>query len=92
MIEINWGRPLKFVVSTFGDTQEFSTIEQAQYWLRKRWPVADRERDQAIEKIDAAMHCMTTVGTAREAFCVAAKTAGFTADFVAVETSAVPQY
>lgn len=77
MMEINWGSPLTFVVSQEGDTQKFTTIEQALYWLRKKWPIADRNRDLAIEHVDAAMHCLTTVGAARSAFISAAKTAGF---------------
>lgn len=36
MIEINWGDPITLVVSPRGATKNFSTIEQAQYWLRKR--------------------------------------------------------
>lgn len=78
MIEVHWGRPFTLVVSADGATQKFTTIEQAQYWLRKRWPVSDRERDLAIEQVDAAMHCMTSVDVAREAFMSAAETAGFT--------------
>lgn len=85
MIEINWGSPLTLVVSPLGDTQEFSTIEQAQYWLRKKWPVADCERDRAIEEIDAAMHCLTTVSAARRAFSLAARTAGFAPDLASLE-------
>ncbi|GHG90665.1 DUF982 domain-containing protein [Pseudodonghicola xiamenensis] len=77
MIEINWGKPLTFVVSEDGDTQKFTTIEQARYWLRKKWPVADRDREHAIEQVDAAMDCLTTVDAARKAFVSAAKTAGF---------------
>lgn len=91
MIEINWGSPLSFVVSRTGDIQKFSTIEQAHYWLSKKWPVADRERDSAIEQIDAAMHCLATVGAAREAFSLAATTAGFKADCGSAETNAVLQ-
>ena len=77
MIEIHWGRPLTLVVSADGETQKFTTIEQAHYWLRKKWPVADNKRDLAIEQVDAAMHCLTTVDAARQAFMSAAETAGF---------------
>jgi len=44
MIEIYWGEPLSLVISPEGDVQKFSTIEQAQYWLRRKWPVADAAR------------------------------------------------
>ena len=80
MIEINWGNPITLVVSPEGGTQKFTTIEQASHWLRQKWPVADRDRDAAVGQIDAAMHCMGTVGAAREAFLSAAKTAGFKPD------------
>lgn len=40
MIEINWGKPMTFVVSPTGDTTKFTTIEQAYYWIREKWPVA----------------------------------------------------
>ncbi|WP_417676344.1 DUF982 domain-containing protein [Pseudodonghicola sp.] len=90
MMEINWGSPLTFIVSQEGDTQKFTTIEQALYWLRKKWPIADRNRELAIEHVDAAMHCLTTVGAARSAFISAAKTAGFKpATLMAAETAAL---
>jgi hypothetical protein len=88
MIEINWGKPLTFVVSAEGDIQRFTTIEQARYWLRKRWPVADHHRDRALEQVDATMHCLATVGAAREAFISAAKAAGFTLDHADAEAAA----
>ncbi|WP_353338617.1 DUF982 domain-containing protein [Pelagimonas sp. KU-00592-HH] len=68
---------MTLVVSSKGETQKFSTIEQVIYWLRKKWPVADRKRDIAIDYADAAMNCLVTVGAARKAFLAAAKTAGF---------------
>ena len=68
---------MKFAMSPEGDTQQFTTIEQAKFWLRKKWPVADRAREQALAQIDAAMHCLVSVGTARRAFLRAAQTAGF---------------
>ncbi|MFC0342173.1 MULTISPECIES: DUF982 domain-containing protein [Paracoccus] len=80
MIEINWGKPLSFVVSPAGDIQEFSTAEQARHWLRKKWPVADPARDRALYLVEAAMDCMASVGTARRAFISAARTAGFVPD------------
>lgn len=88
MIEINWGTPLTFVVSPEGHTQRFTTIEQAFYWLRKKWPVADGARDRALERLDAAMHCLTTVDAAREAFISAAFTAGFEPQRMPAETAA----
>lgn len=77
MIEISWGKPLSFVVSPQGDIQKFTTAEQARHWLRRKWPVADKARDRAIHQVEAAMDCLTSVGTARRAFISAARTAGF---------------
>ena len=77
LIEINWGKPLSLVMSPHGDIQDITTAEQARYWLRKKWPVADHARDRALHQIEAAMDCMATVGTARRAFVSAAKSAGF---------------
>ncbi|MAU94937.1 DUF982 domain-containing protein [Marinibacterium profundimaris] len=79
MIEINWGTPLTYVVSQDGDTKKFTTIEQARYWLRKKWPVADHHRDRAIDHVDAAMQCLAPVDAARQAFARAAQSAGFVA-------------
>jgi len=80
MMEVQWGTPLTLIVTGEGDTQEFSTLEQARYWLCRKWPVSGRERDFAIEVIDAAMNCLTTVGAARRAFISAARNAGFVPD------------
>lgn len=77
LIEIYWGEPLSLVISPEGDVQKFSTIEQAQYWLRKKWPVADAARQQALGRLEAAMDCLGSVGAAREAFLTAARSAGF---------------
>lgn len=79
---------MTFVVSPRGDTKKITTIEQARYWLRKKWPVSDHDRDLALDRIDAAMHCLATVGAARNAFISAAKTAGFKPDQASVETAA----
>jgi hypothetical protein len=68
---------MTFVVSPEGGTQKFSTLEHALYWLRKKWPVADHDRDVALDQLDAALHCLTTVAVARKAFVAAARTAGF---------------
>lgn len=89
LIEINWGNPMTLVVSPHGDTQKISTIEQALYWLRKKWPVTDQKRDIAIDYVDAAMHCLVTVGVARKAFLAAAKTAGFMLGDEIIEVTAV---
>lgn len=88
MIEIDWGNPMTFVLSPAGGTQKFTTIEQASYWLRKKWPVADHDREFALDQIDAAMHCLVPVGVARKAFISAAKTAGFKPDHVGTGTAA----
>lgn len=85
LIEIDWGNPMTFVLSPSGGTKKFTTIEQARYWLRKKWPVADHERDIALDKIDAAMHCLEHVGVARKAFIAATKTAGFEQEQSGVE-------
>lgn len=77
MIEIQWGEPLAFVISSGGEVQSFSTAEQARYWLRRKWPVSDAARLRAIDRIDAALECVGSVGTARRAFISAAKSAGF---------------
>jgi len=66
----------KNMIETHG-IQKFSTIEQASYWLRKKWPVANQDRIFALAQIDAAMHCLAPAGAARTAFISAAKTAGF---------------
>lgn len=77
MVEIYWGKPLHFIVTIDGDIQKFSTIEQAQYWLRKKWPVQDNARQTALARISAAMDCLDSVENARHAFIAAAQTAGF---------------
>ena len=77
LIEIHWGKPLSFVVSSAGEIQNFSTAEQVRYWLRKKWPVTDPARDRALHQVEAAMDCMASVATARRAFIVAARSAGF---------------
>lgn len=84
MIEINWGEPLSFIISPEGEVQKFSTIEQAAYWLRKKWPIADDARDNALRQIDAAMCCLGGIGTARRAFVSAARSAGFTRETLVV--------
>ena len=65
MIEVNWGRPLSLIVSPQGDIQTFSTIEQARYWLRRKWPVADAAQRRALVQTEAAMHCLVPLGAAR---------------------------
>lgn len=68
---------MTFVVSAQGDTQEFTTIEQARHWLRCKWPIFNKDRDLALAQVDAAMQCLTTVSAARRAFLSATKTADF---------------
>lgn len=80
MIEINWGHPLTYVVSQDGSTKKFTTIEQVQYWLRRKWPVQDQDREHAVAQVDAAMHCLAPVSVARMAFIRAAQSAGFKLD------------
>jgi len=76
-MEIYWGEPMSLVISPEGDIQTFSTIEQAQYWLRKKWPVSDEAQYHALGRIEAAMDCLGSVEEARSAFLGAARTAGF---------------
>lgn len=80
LIEINWGKPLSFVLSSSGDIQKFTTIEQAKYWLLNKWPITDDARSSALVQVEAAMDCIGTVGAARRAFITAAKSAGFVSD------------
>ena len=68
---------MSLIISPEGDVQKFSTIEQAQYWLRKKWPVADAARQHALGRLEAAMDCLGSVGEARRAFLGAARSAGF---------------
>lgn len=77
MIEIDWGKPLHFTVTPEGDIQKITTIEQASYWLRRKWPVDDEPRQRALERIEAALDCLGSVGSARRAFIQAGKSAGF---------------
>lgn len=86
MIEIQWGEPLSFVISPEGEVQNFSTLEQARYWLRRKWPVADAARQSALTRIEAAMDCVGSVGTARRAFISAARSAGFIHDHLVTAT------
>ena len=78
LIEINWGKPLSFVMSPNGEVQKFSTIEQVKYWLLRKWPVADDAHSVALRQVEAAMDCIVPVGVARRAFASAARSAGFT--------------
>ncbi|WP_080517700.1 DUF982 domain-containing protein [Cereibacter sphaeroides] len=80
LIEIHWGEPLSFVVSPEGDVQKFTTIEQAGYWLRRRWPVENDARRRAIHHLEAAMDCVGSVGSARRSFIAAARSAGLVAE------------
>lgn len=80
LIETSWGTPLSIIVSPSGDTKKITTTEQARHWLKKKWPVADAAHDRAIRQIEAAMECMAPVGAARQAFTLAARTAGLLPD------------
>lgn len=79
---------MTLVVSPQGDTQKINTIEQAFFWLRKKWPVTDHNRDLALDYVDAAMHCLVPVDTARKAFLSAATTAGLMPQHADAETAA----
>ncbi len=77
LIEIYWGKPISLAVSPQGAVKTFSTIKQVHYWLREKWPVSDTAQIRAIDRVEAAMECLGTVGEARSAFLAAATTAGF---------------
>lgn len=77
MIEIYWGKPMQIFLPGEGRTRHISTIEQAHHWLQKSWPIQDRRRELALDRIDDAMACLAPVTTARAAFLSAAETAGF---------------
>ena len=85
MIEIIWGKPLQLVTQT-GETKTLSTIEQAKYLLKNKWPdgVESASRDIALAKIQDAMECLGSVGCARRAFISAAKRAGYRAESMAI--------
>jgi len=90
LIETHWGKPLSFVVSPKGDVQTFSTIEQARYWLKKKWPVSDAAQRRALDRLEAAMDCMAPAGTARRAFIAAARSAGFVPAALILQPSRPP--
>ena len=90
VMEINWGQPLHFVVSPDGSVQSFSTVEQVRYWLRNRWPIADDARQTALSRIQDAMDCICSVGTARRAFIAAARSAGFVPETLIADAQLQP--
>lgn len=63
-----------------GETTKITTIEQAHYWLKRKWPVADRAHEDALCQVEAAMDCLVPMTSARQAFLSAAGTAGFGAE------------
>ncbi|GHF66353.1 DUF982 domain-containing protein [Seohaeicola zhoushanensis] len=77
MMEIQWGQPLVLISPQDGEAERFGTIEKANYWLRRKWPISDRARDTAMDRIESAMDCMVPVEEARRAFLLAAVSAGF---------------
>lgn len=77
MMEVHWGAPLRFTVTTEGDIMSVTTIESARWLLERKWPVADQSRLMALQRIDQAMECLAPVAAAREAFASAAQSAGF---------------
>jgi hypothetical protein len=77
MIEIYWGPAMVLIETETGNQESFGTIEKAHHWLRRKWPVADRASEVALEQVEAAMECMASVQDARSAFEGAAFTAGF---------------
>lgn len=87
LIEIHWGQPLSLILSSDGDVQKFSTIEQVKYWLLKQWPVADEARSNALKQVEAAMDCIVPVGVARRAFAAAARSAGFISENLVVHVA-----
>jgi hypothetical protein len=77
MMEIQWGQPVVLITPHDGEAERFGTIEKARYWLRRKWPVSDKARNTALRQVEAAMDCMQPVEEARNAFLVAALSAGF---------------
>lgn len=78
MMEVNWGHPVKIMLPQGGHTavQNFTSLEQVQYWLSRKWPVADAARDAALIRVEAAMDCLLPVTAARKAFVAATESAG----------------
>ncbi|WP_194095699.1 DUF982 domain-containing protein [Marivivens aquimaris] len=77
MIEINWGQPVHLVLNDAGETERFCTIEKVRYWLKRKWPVADGARVDALRNVEDAMDCIRPVADARNAFINAARSAGY---------------
>lgn len=78
MMEVTWGEAFALTDPRGHNIARVSTIETAHYWLNRRWPVADRARETALTRIEAAMECLGSVDEARRAFFDAARSAGFT--------------
>lgn len=78
MMEVNWGHPVKMLMPRDGmvAVQNFTTLEQVQHWLTRKWPVQDAARDHALSRVEAAMDCLLPVSAARKAFMDAAESAG----------------
>lgn len=77
MIEIQWGQPMTLIGPQDGTVERFSTIEKARHWLKRKWPIADVARDTALDRIEAAMDCLSPVEDAHQAFLIAARSAGY---------------
>ncbi|TMV36106.1 DUF982 domain-containing protein [Thioclava sp. BHET1] len=76
-MELNWGHPMMLSASKEDEILRVSTIEQAHYYLKRKWPTADDARDFALSQIEAAMNCLVSVSSARRAFLSAADSAGY---------------
>ncbi|MBT9386324.1 DUF982 domain-containing protein [Pseudooceanicola sp. CBS1P-1] len=77
MMDIPWGEPFALIDSKGNDVARVGTIETAHHWLRRKWPVADGAQKKALLRVEAAMDCMGSVDEARQAFLLAARSAGF---------------
>ena len=77
MMDIPWGEPFALIDTNGHSVARVGTIETAHHWLRRKWPTSDATHRKALDRIEDAMDCMGSVVEARQAFIVAARSAGF---------------
>ena len=77
MMDIPWGEPFALIDTKGDSVARVGTIETAYHWLRRKWPTSDATQRKALARIEDAMECMGSVAEARQAFIVAARSAGF---------------
>ena len=73
LIEITWGKPLTFVVSSDGNVQKFSMIEQGKFGLQNKWPVADDAHREAPGRVERAMACIVPLAVVRRSSIAASR-------------------